>query len=144
VAGGWINIDNFRNEDGTHDWDAHEKAQIAHGDICYSCKAFILFPNGRATKCNSCLALTTSRVEVTHDRFVRCPKCGKTWKPDWCDDGDLYEEGEHEICCGECDATFTVTTHVSFTFCSPGLAAEPEEKEEEDAVADLEDSGPCF
>lgn len=46
----------------------------------------------------------------------KCPHCGCVCdisKTEW---WQLYEEGEHEVSCPECDGEFSVTTRVSYSF----------------------------
>jgi transposase-like protein len=45
-----------------------------------------------------------------------CPHCGETFSVDNHEWWSLYEEGEHEITCPDCDWDFQVTTRVSYTF----------------------------
>lgn len=46
----------------------------------------------------------------------KCPHCGEV-----CDISDndwwkLYEEGEHDVCCPQCDEDFKVSTRVTYSF----------------------------
>jgi hypothetical protein len=141
---GYISSDSFRDKDGKLDWDRYEAVQVEHGDLCSRCRHFIIYPTGHRSLCNACSSLTTSKVEVRHDKFVRCPKCGKTWAPDCCDEGFLYEDGDHEVICDECDTRFTVKTNITFTFTSPGLLSDDGKEEDKDAGPDLEDPVSSF
>jgi hypothetical protein len=60
--------------------------------------------------------------ELCHSDLVRCPKCCQTFNPGESDCHELYGDGEHEICCEECNHTFEISTHVSYTFVSPPLS----------------------
>ena len=46
----------------------------------------------------------------------RCPHCGKTYVIDENESHELYEEGVHEIECGDCGQEFTVFVHVLFFY----------------------------
>lgn len=50
------------------------------------------------------------------NREPRCPHCGEECPVSDNDWWDLYEEGEHEVCCSHCDGDFTVSTRVSYSF----------------------------
>jgi hypothetical protein len=46
----------------------------------------------------------------------KCPHCGVEIAVDANDWWRLYEEGEHEVECPECDESFSVSTRVSYSF----------------------------
>ncbi len=46
----------------------------------------------------------------------KCPHCGQTIDINEHEKWDLYEEGEHETSCPDCDGDFTVSTMVSYSF----------------------------
>lgn len=56
------------------------------------------------------------RLDYFCNKDPKCPHCGtevnvgdnELWK--------LYEEGEHDISCPNCDLDFTVTTSVTYSF----------------------------
>ena len=81
-------------------------------------------------QCGNCAAKASPEA-LDSDSELRCPKCGYCWRVE-CEDG-VYEDGEHEVSCGECDHGFTVSTRVSFSFKSPPLESrDGSESEEED------------
>jgi uncharacterized CHY-type Zn-finger protein len=71
--------------------------------------------------CNGCKDLGEDDGEVTHDSFIRCPKCRHSMNASDSEKYDLYREGEHTTSCGVCGYDFTVSTNVSFTFTSPAI-----------------------
>lgn len=126
-----ISLNDFNKPDGTTDWEAYHKAQVAAGDVCDTCRTYIMAPNkdgGRRT-CNSCQRLIMDRGEVDHDDFIRCPKCGDHWDPQDNDDYDIFSDGEHMVCCPKCDYEFEVSVNVSYTFTSPELEDDDGEEE---------------
>ena len=125
-----MNISDFEDKDGKVDWVAYHKHKVAIGDECMTCGTYMLnlnlFGNKREPgpqDCADCRDIKGSGDEVTHDNFVRCPKCQHHWNPGECDDYKFYEGGEHDAWCGECDHQFTIETHVRHTFTSPALIA---------------------
>ena len=46
----------------------------------------------------------------------KCPHCGADCEISQNDWYSLYEEGEHEVTCPDCDRDFIVSTSVSYTF----------------------------
>lgn len=114
-----IKMKDYEDTEGNLDWRAYNEAQVAAGEKCSKCHAYISFSKGRMTECNDCKTLDQDHGEVSHDDFIRCPRCGHTH---YAHDGDSYEilaDGEHGYSCMECNYDFEITTHVSFTFNSP-------------------------
>jgi hypothetical protein len=66
------------------------------------------------TLCGDCQTLQSSRNEVTHRSLIRCPGCGTTRAVE-----ELFQEGEHSVCCWNCELDFTVVCEVSYSFRSP-------------------------
>jgi len=133
-----MNIDDFRDEKGEIDWKAYRQAEIDTGERCYRCGDFIMLsfvcdivgslfnrepktPQKRL--CPSCKSLDEKTGdEVTHERYIRCPKCGHQdditdWDCDW--GREKYEEGDHEVTCNSCEYEFIITTNVSYSYTSP-------------------------
>lgn len=119
-----INYDDYRTANG-HDWTSYERARINNGELCERCGGFVNLlgePAGHRVNCYSCCELDGDTGEVTHDDFIRCPKCGHLDRiSDWdCDYGEeKYSEGEHAVSCGACEYTYTISTHVSYCYTSP-------------------------
>jgi DNA-directed RNA polymerase subunit RPC12/RpoP len=112
-------LDDWRGEDGRVDWAGMSAAEVARGERCTRCRAPIFFSKSRGpTKCLDCKSLDTTE-EVQHGTLIRCPACGETDRVEDFEDGDLYEEGEHEVTCHACDHDYTVSTMVQYTFTSP-------------------------
>lgn len=127
-----VNMDDFRNEAGQIKWNEYEKAKLANGERCSACGCFIYPPRGRQSKCVNCETLSNQPGEVSHEKHVRCPKCQHAWSPGEQEQYALYEDGEHEATCPECDHEFQVRTWVSYSFDSPPLVQEPADSEEPD------------
>lgn len=119
-------MDDFTDGNGEIDWKALTAAEKQNGEMCKECGSSILRPVGHPASCVDCEEFTTDDGDVTHSKRVRCPSCGRQIDPsdDWY---DLYEEGEHDIDCPECEHSFTVSTHVSHTFTSPPRVVKKEE-----------------
>lgn len=120
-----VTLDDHKRPDGTIDWKAYHQAQKDQGERCYQCGLYMpivlgMFGCGHPRRCFDCERLD-KQGDVTHERFIRCPKCGKTESVhDY--DSDLYEmmqEGEHDVTCHSCDHTYEVSTSVTYTFRSP-------------------------
>ena len=118
-----VKIRDFEKEDGSVDWDAYHKAEVANGDRCMTCGGFtfnsILHDDCGPSECNSCKSMASDDDEVSHDSMVRCPHCGKTIRVDDLDEYDIYREGGFELDCVECDEEFTVQVQVSYSYTSP-------------------------
>ena len=119
------NINDYRKPDGTSDWDAYQVACVAAGKECRHCGGFILLPQGIPTLCDACKEIEQDSSEVTHGSQLRCPHCGASFHYST-DDYDLYDEGEHNVSCPECDQDFTITTSVTYSFTSPARIASKE------------------
>lgn len=123
-------MQDFEDAKGHVDFDAYRKAQVANGENCSKCgTSFLSFnPPGRARKCIDCNNMSDRTGEVDHHRYLRCPQCGGTWDPCETEDYEVFGDEEHQVTCGECDYTFEVSTHVSYTFTSPPRLSEKEQE----------------
>ena len=121
----YTNIDEFKKDDDTIDWQALEEARIKSGEACSQCKSFILFPTGTETKCGNCQEFDESKESVEHGTLVRCPSCKHQWDIERYFSSnaeyDIFEEGEHNIICPECEHEFEVTTKILRSYISPEL-----------------------
>ncbi len=142
-----VKMDDFKKDDGNIDWREYHRAQVNVGERCKKCETFLTFSKGYATLCHNCKEVEDSKDEVWHDELVRCPKCGRTWKPYESEDYHLLADGEHSATCNECDHSFEISTTISFSFNSPAMIQEeepePVEEEEEDdpeTVQEVENS----
>jgi len=70
---------------------------------------------GPAPKFQSLLAAKSS-LDFWGTRSPLCPHCGAEVDISANDLYRIYEEGEHEISCPDCDEDFMVSTRVHFTF----------------------------
>jgi uncharacterized C2H2 Zn-finger protein len=126
---GMTNLSDFKLPDGGYDWDAYHKAQRANGDICFKCGSYILYASGHLDMCNGCKDFGDDDGEVTHDSFIRCPKCRHSVSVSDSENYELYEDGEHAVSCTSCDHDFTVSTNISYTFTSPAMGDDGEDDE---------------
>ena len=117
-----VSLTQFKTADGKTDWGAYRAAQVAAGDICQRCGAYVGFfglDRSGPCSCSSCRELDTEAGDVSHRSFIRCPKCGGTWDPCHSDDYDIFADGDHDVTCPDCEHEFEMVTHVSYTFQSP-------------------------
>lgn len=110
-----IRMRDFEDSSGKLDWDAYHKAQEMNGERCLTCHGYIVFGPGYAQDCNSCKSLKNGDEDVSHNDLLRCPHCGKL-EDVHNDHYDLFEEGEHQFRCYECDKNYLVQTRVSYSF----------------------------
>lgn len=112
-------------------WEAYHKAQIAAGEKCTQCGAFILPGKGYPSKCAACSSLESSPDEVYHHKEARCPACGETFdmfEHTQETEGNHLHDGDHEVTCPECSHEFQITTIVEWSFKSPARLP-PQESE---------------
>jgi len=128
-----INFEDYK-ENGLINWKRYDEAKVNAGEKCYICGSYISsFPNKSSGKtlCYDCKNLETSTEKVIHDSLIRCPSCKNTWDIVDNSDYECYNEGEHDIVCPECNHEFTIETIVEYSFTSPELIKDEEEKDEE-------------
>ncbi|MBR1738310.1 MAG: hypothetical protein IJ736_15110 [Firmicutes bacterium] len=60
------------------------------------------------------------------DEFVICPHCGYADPTEWGfeDFPEIYEDGEHEVECPECEKKFVLETHISYFYKTKKLSRE--------------------
>ena len=119
-----ISLDDYRKANGNIDWAAYREAQRKAGEICRVCSKLLLYKTGL---CNDCKEMGASRSAVDHDNRLRCPKCRDVFEPS-SDDYHLYQEGEQDVTCPNCEHTFTVKVSVSYSYESPALLEEEHEE----------------
>lgn len=119
----WIKMEDFRGADGQVDWSALNKARIENGEQCYRCsRGFMIFAKGHRELCQTCKRFDSNDGEVDHHEYIRCPKCKARQTIDYDSHGsEVYQEGDHEVMCNQCDYRFTIETTVSYSFESPAL-----------------------
>jgi hypothetical protein len=117
-----IKMEDFRREDGNVDWPEYRKARVAAGEECPECSGFNPHAKGAGPQlCYDCRSLREDRGEVSHDRCIRCPKCGEVR------DEDLPgDDGSHEMSCDSCGHDYTIKVLVSWTYVSPPMEDDPE------------------
>lgn len=123
-----ISINDYIDVNGKIDWTSYSKAQdtenkneIDNGKYCYQCNTYIFHQVGYKTLCYSCDKLRNQSDEVSHHSFIRCPFCSHLESSFNYDLMHLYDEGEHEIYCSNCNDQFEISTSVSYSFRSPKL-----------------------
>lgn len=123
-----LRYDDFKKEDGSTDYEAYRKAQINCGEACFRCGQYIVMGGGGKQLCYDCKEMDSEEGDVRHHSRVRCPHCKHVM--DVCDSElyELYEDGDHDIYCGECGKEFTVVTTVTHSFESPELSAAEQEE----------------
>ena len=127
-------MEDHRSEDGNINWASYKKAQKENGEYCYKCGALIVLGRGGYRRsCYQCDELRNGS-SVTHNKFIRCPKCELSFSPYDSECYELLSEGEHSIHCIECNHCFEIETSVQYSFRSPDLI-----KEDEEDVEDVED-----
>lgn len=98
--------------------------QVAAGERCEDCGQWIFksSPSTGKAKCYGCRQFVTTTKDVTHESRLRCPHCRHSF--DAVADGDDCErcaEGEHSVCCPECERDFSIYTTIRFSYKSPEL-----------------------
>ena len=119
-----ISFEDHRGPNGNIDWAAYRKARVKAGEECWKCGTGIFFMDRTLGPCLcvSCKQLQSSQEACSHERLIRCPRCGTVSPTDDCDMPDrIFEDGEHAVLCAHCDHEFEVTTEVSFRFTSPPM-----------------------
>ena len=90
-----------------------EKVMFSWEDTCYSCQK-----EQELKRIQEKIAAGEEKVNTSSIDYVICPYCG--YAHETCygyeDFPELYEEGDHEIKCGECDKTFVMETTVSYSW----------------------------
>lgn len=118
-----MSISDFKDANGYTDWDAYEADEVSKGNRCKTCGTYIIhaFSTPKGPKeCYSCKTLEGSDDEVTHDRYVRCPRCGlKDDAADWWESGIYDDNDTTSIYCNECEYEYEVTTHIIYSYESP-------------------------
>ena len=128
-----LNSRDFTKSDGSIDWDALHAAELKSGLRCRICGYMLMHASER--ECRICQQ-AHQPPEWRDSNRVRCPSCVKVWEPGDQDQYELYTEGEHDVDCGHCDATFQVSTRVSHTFTSPKLREEKSDEPDQVHVGD--------
>lgn len=122
-----VRLKDHERPDGSIDWDAYRKAEIAAGERCYECMGITLYfgdtPGRR--KCGACERLDRP-AELRHHSRIRCPYCQHVHDV-YEGTFDVWNDGDHALTCGHCEQDFIIRTDVSYNFVSPALGSkEPE------------------
>ena len=134
-----VNFSDFKDTKGNINWTAYRAARIAAGELCMRCEtAQYSRGSGNPRLCLDCQSLDTDSDEVTHDDYIRCPRCHHQHRVSDGDNYDLYEDGEHDFNCQSCDYDFEVSTSVSYMFRSPALITADGEGEDADEAVDAD------
>lgn len=132
-------LSDHKNPDGSTNWETYRAADRAErdqekrdGTRCSTCETYIsiTFKKGSPEECYDCKE-AQKPGELRYSAKPRCPACMKTWNPGDTDDYDLYNEGEHEVTCPNCEHKFEVSTHVEYSFTSPERVTEEGKHSEE-------------
>ena len=111
-------MDDYKTDDGHTDWRAYKAAQQRNGESCTGCGKYLALPTGKPETCHQCDELKKPSESFSHDEYVRCPHCLHFWRPRDHETYAVFEDGEHDIYCHQCDKEFTVSTHISFSWTS--------------------------
>lgn len=111
----------FQDADKNIDWAAYRASQISNGEACMDCGKMIPFGKGHPSKCGACERISDDNDEISHDKYIRCPKCRHQWDETERDNYEIYNDGEHQVSCPECEHDFEISTDVSFWFTSPEM-----------------------
>lgn len=60
---------------------------------------------------------------IESNNGIHCPYCGHYDTSTW--EWGVASEGEHNVCCQECDKDFIVTTEIEYTFTATKLLSTP-------------------
>jgi len=119
-----IKINDFIDKSRVVQWAQYKKAKRDAGEECYKCSGFIPYhytATPGPAMCGSCKNLENNPGQVFSERLVRCPTCSHQQEIDTYDDYSVYEEGEHEVMCNNCEEEYTISTSITYTFKSPRL-----------------------
>ena len=87
-----------------------ECAAWINGGLCYDCLRKKHLEDIRES-------IIEGEPDTFSDEYIVCPYCGAAISDeDLIDYPELYEDGEHEISCIECDKKFKVDTSVSYSW----------------------------
>ena len=95
-------------------------------NICKTCGKENKYMMSWETECYSCRKERNRKeiqqqiedgeiMEVDCEDEIYCPYCGQVHEEDYEDDA-FYVGGEHEFTCCECEKSFLVDTHVSYSY----------------------------
>ena len=114
-----VNIEDHQTPEGKTNQKSYRAAQIANGEICTQCGEYArVFGTGHPELCSQCKDADKTE-ELTHDVYIRCPKCGYKWNAYEDDEYTILSDGEHTVSCHQCDYEFGIVTNVSYSFVSP-------------------------
>lgn len=121
----FVRLDAFKQADGRIDWRAYNAAQVDAGEKCMTCGKFIfaLWADvAGPQECHACKSLHGT-PETDHESRIRCPRChhiGSAFGPEcsWAGN-ELFQDGTHRVECPECQFSFEIETHITYTFTSP-------------------------
>jgi hypothetical protein len=112
----WVRFEDYKRDDGTTDWSAYWAAQVANGERCDRCGAFLIRVEHKPAACEACKQLETDPGVCYHTRRVRCPHCSATCKPRMPTGGVLQTL---MVDCEGCAQRFFVEVEVIYSYRSP-------------------------
>jgi uncharacterized protein YbaR (Trm112 family) len=70
--------------------------------------------------CNECqtFARCDNDEKAPHPRMIQCPYCNAFEVVQNTDDHEIYEEGNHSICCPNCNEDYEIKTEIKYVFWS--------------------------
>ena len=82
-------------------------------DLCYTCQK-----SEDLRKKQEMIREGGEDIDTFSSDYVICPYCGEALETDFGYDAfpEIYEDGEHEIQCPDCEKTFILETTISFYY----------------------------
>lgn len=111
-----IDINDYLDENRRISWPAYRRARRDAGEECDKCGGIIAKPAGNPITCWNCRMLDPD-VVIT-DCSIRCPNCEQVTMVA---ESELFQMGDHTICCDCCNHKYDITTRVTYAFESPAL-----------------------
>lgn len=92
-----------------------EKEMMSWENMCFQCRKEETLEKTQAAIRE---AAPDESVDTWSDDYVICPYCGAAMETNlgYEDFPEIYEEGDHELECEECEKTFILNTHVSYSW----------------------------
>lgn len=125
-----VNMDDHLDGKGRIDFNAYHRAKKANGDECYKCGQMVSIWGGKGYQqlCYDCTNAAKPE-KVTHEKLLRCPRCGHMWDPYEGEDYGVFKEDGDDVYCPECDCEFHVSTSITYHFTSPPREESPPDGE---------------
>jgi hypothetical protein len=123
-----VKMDDHRTPTGDLDWVGYGKAQVAAGERCVRCAAYIVEGLISALRgpqtCSDCRTIETSDDEAWHPNLLRCPTCRHLFS------AEQIEFGREEatVWCHACETEFEVAVRYEISYRSPPIGGDPKDE----------------